>query len=73
MQTHLDRVEPALRKALQDEPTGRLAEYYVGQVIHAALKSNLSISNVIFEEGTYTDIGTPDSLVAAMTQMAMRK
>ena len=24
---------------------------YVGQVIHAALKSNLSISNVIFEEG----------------------
>lgn len=73
MQTHLDRVEPTLRKALQNEPTDRLAEYYVGQVIQAALKSNLSISNVIFEEGTYTDIGTPDSLVAAMTQTAMRK
>ena len=73
MQTHLDRVEPALRKTLQNAPADRLPEYYVGQVIHAALKSNLSISNVIFEEGTYTDIGTPDSLVAAMTQMAMRK
>lgn len=73
MQTHLDRVEPALRKALQNAPADRLPEYYVGQVIQAALKSNLSISTVIFEEGTYTDIGTPDSLVAAMTQMAMRK
>jgi len=73
MQTYLDRVEPTLRNASQNEPANPLPEYYVGQVIQAALKSNLSITNVIFEEGTYTDIGTPDSLVAAMTHAATRK
>lgn len=73
MQTYLDRVEPTLRNASQNAPANPLPEYYVGQVIQAALKSNLSITNVIFEEGTYTDIGTPDSLLAAMTHAATRK
>ena len=73
MQTYLDDVEPVLRRKLQDTPGERLPEYYVGQVIQAALKSNLHIANVIFEEETYTDIGTPDSLVSAMTTMAGRE
>jgi dTDP-glucose pyrophosphorylase len=67
MKAYLDRIEPSVRREFQRPPTDRLSEYYVGQVIQEALKSNLKIAHVIFDNETYTDIGTPDSLVSAMT------
>lgn len=69
MQNYLDRIEPTLRVKLQNTPACRFPEYYVGQVIQAALKSDIQIATVIFDEETYADIGTPDSLVSAMTHM----
>ena len=67
MKAYLDRIEPSVRCEFQRPPTDRLSEYYVGQVIQESLKSNLKIAHVIFDNETYTDIGTPDSLVSAMT------
>ena len=70
MQAYLDEVEPGLKLERQKTPKGRRVEYYVGHVIQAALDSDLKIANVIFEKGTYIDIGTPESLVSAITQIA---
>ena len=70
MQAYLDEVEPGLKLERQKTPTDHQTEYYMGHVIQAALDSDLKIEHVIFEKGTYVDIGTPESLVSAMAQMA---
>ncbi len=70
MQAYLDEVEPGLKRERQKTPAGHQPEYYVGHVIQAALDSDLTIACEIFENGTYIDIGTPESLVSAMAQMA---
>lgn len=69
MQAFLDEMEPALKRARRQAPAGRHAEYYVGNVFQAALKSDFKLANVIFEDGDYIDIGTPESLFSAMTHM----
>ena len=42
-------------------------EMFVGDVIQAALGSSLKIDQVMFPQGTYIDIGSPDDMVAAVT------
>lgn len=40
-------------------------EAYVGEVIQAALVEGLRVEKVIFDDGAYLDIGTPEDLVRA--------
>ena len=37
-------------------------EYYVGDVIYAAIKNGLQARGVIIKEGRFIDIGTPEDL-----------
>lgn len=52
------------KNRFQEQP--RLPELYLGDVIQAAIHSHLKIENVIFEEGNYIDIGTPEDLFQAI-------
>ncbi|BBO77670.1 nucleotidyltransferase [Desulfosarcina widdelii] len=73
MQRALDDAEPLVAEEYNAVPKGRRREYYVGNVIQTALDSGLNVASVIFDEGRYIDIGTPESLVAAMTQITAEK
>jgi glucose-1-phosphate thymidylyltransferase len=46
-------------------------ELFVGDVIQAAIQDNVHIESVIFSEGRYFDIGTPEDLIKAV-QIANR-
>jgi glucose-1-phosphate thymidylyltransferase len=43
-----------------------LSELYVGDVIQAALKTDIKVESVYFPEGKYVDIGTPADLMTAL-------
>jgi glucose-1-phosphate thymidylyltransferase len=42
-------------------------EIYMGDVIKLAIKSNILVDSVVFENGKCLDIGTPDDLQKAGT------
>jgi len=42
------------------------SEFFVGEVIQAAANDGLVIESVVFSDGAYLDIGTPDDLVKAV-------
>lgn len=44
------------------------AEWYVGDVIRAAIQEGFRVASVIFEGGTFLDIGTPENLVKAVKE-----
>jgi glucose-1-phosphate thymidylyltransferase len=73
MQSHLDKMEPRLRKQRSTGFIGWEAEYYLGHVILAALKTDIKISHVIFQEGQYIDIGTPEILFETMKYIGSLK
>lgn len=50
---------------LSDDDMGT-KEIYVGDVIEAALRSDLNIEKVHFPDGRYVDIGTPEDLIRAV-------
>lgn len=68
MQTYLDEVEPTLVREWEENTRDNRTEYYVGHVIQAALTSGLMVDYVVFDKGSYIDIGTPESLFSAMAQ-----
>ena len=41
-------------------------EIFVGDVIQAAINSKLKVDSVIFKDGNYLDIGTPEDLIRAV-------
>jgi glucose-1-phosphate thymidylyltransferase len=41
-------------------------EVFLGDVIQAAIKNNLRIDKVFFDDGNYLDIGTPEDMVRAV-------
>jgi len=41
-------------------------QYPIGDVIHAAVESGLSVEAEVFEGGHYIDIGTPKNLLKAV-------
>jgi glucose-1-phosphate thymidylyltransferase len=45
-------------------------ELFVGDVIQAAIHNDLRVETVLFPDGTYLDIGTPDNLVKAVRNFA---
>lgn len=55
----------ARRKTLQPDAAGR-RELYVGDVIQAAIQEGERVENVLFSDGSYIDIGTPEDLSAAV-------
>ena len=50
------------------EPSGNLKnrEVFLGDVIQAAVNTDIKIEHVIFENGQYIDIGTPEDLAEAV-------
>ena len=55
----------ALRKMSQQEEQGQ-PELYLGDVIQAAIQERVRVENVIFNDGSYVDIETPEDLTAAV-------
>jgi glucose-1-phosphate thymidylyltransferase len=55
----------ALRKARQTPDQGQ-RELYLGDVIQAAIQEGERVENVLFHDGSYIDIGTPEDLTAAV-------
>lgn len=43
-------------------------EPYLGHVVQAALEQGIEVDAVVFEEGSYVDIGTPRELASAMAE-----
>ena len=41
-------------------------EFFVGDVVQAAVDNSLLVESVIFSDGAFLDIGTPDDLVKAV-------
>lgn len=46
--------------------TGAVQELFVGDVILAAIKEGMHVEPVIFSQGRYIDIGTPEDLIRAV-------
>jgi len=47
------------------------SEYFVGEVIQAAMNNGLLIEGVVFSNGAYLDIGTPDNIIKAVEKNAL--
>ena len=47
-------------------------EIYLGDVIQEAIGSELKIDKVMFNQGTYIDIGSPEDMVTAIQTLAFR-
>ena len=43
-----------------------LQEIFLGDVIQAAIDNKLNLNSLIFTEGSFIDIGTPDDLARAV-------
>jgi glucose-1-phosphate thymidylyltransferase len=63
--THFMHEFVAFRKMVQKEEEGQ-PELYLGNVIQAAIQERVRVENVIFNDGSYVDIGTPEDLTAAV-------
>jgi glucose-1-phosphate thymidylyltransferase len=51
----------------QKEPVADVVnELFVGDVLQAAISDNLNIESVIFQNGSFVDIGTPEDLMKAV-------
>lgn len=63
----------AIQKSNEQDDAGNKApeqrELFVGDVIQAAIRNDLPVETVLFPDGTYLDIGTPDDLVKAVRNM----
>ena len=49
-----------------DANTEKQKEVFLGDVIQSAIQNNLRIDTVLFNEGNYLDIGTPEDMVKAV-------
>jgi glucose-1-phosphate thymidylyltransferase len=58
----------ALRKKNQPYEQGQ-RELYLGDVIQAAIQEGERVDNVLFSDGSYIDIGTPEDLTAAVQNL----
>lgn len=52
--------------AAQTDDYSKVTEIYVGEVIQAAVQTDIKIEKIIFEGSEYIDIGTPDDLARAV-------
>ena len=56
-------------KAIMDGNAGDQNEVYVGDVIQAALQNEMKVDAVIFKDGSCLDIGTPEDLFKASSEL----
>jgi len=66
MHEHLAAIQ---RKSKQDDGVNNVPgprELYIGDVIQAAIHNGLRVETVLFPEGIYIDIGTPEDLAKAV-------
>jgi glucose-1-phosphate thymidylyltransferase len=66
MHRHLAAVQSVNGQAGAAGDAVKQRELFVGDVIQAAIESDLRIESQFFPDGTYLDIGTPDDLVKAV-------
>lgn len=70
-----DTVQRYLHAIVSQEsrrPKEHLKEIFVGDVVREAIGSELKIDQVMFSQGTYIDIGTPEDLVAAVQNRTLK-
>ena len=48
-------------------------ELFVGDVMQAAIDDNLHVEGIIFQDGTYLDIGTRDNLFKALRDSILQE
>ena len=58
-----DYVQAALKKKTVPDVANEL---FVGDVIQAAIRDTLNVESVIFQDGNFLDIGTPEDLMKAV-------
>lgn len=63
--THFFHAAVASDAAKRGDGAAR-GELFVGDVFQAAIDAGLHVNSVVFEEGTYLDIGTPENLLQAV-------
>ena len=68
MHSFVAEVEPEI---VANEGRWRGRELYPGDVLWAAIQHGLSHETVVFEDGGYIDIGTPDELARAVREYAV--
>jgi len=66
MHDHLAALENAKEIGRPDASASELCELFVGNIIQAAVKNHLHVEGVVFPNGNYLDIGTPEDLVKAV-------
>lgn len=66
--THFMHDFVAAQKKIHREGDGK-PELHLGDVIQAAIQERLRIENIIFDGGSYIDIGTPEDLGAAVKSL----
>lgn len=58
---------------LTDSELAHSPELFVGDVIQAAINSGLVVESVLFSQGQYLDIGTPEDLARAIRRETIRE
>ncbi|MFZ5917485.1 MAG: sugar phosphate nucleotidyltransferase [Chloroflexota bacterium] len=66
MHDYLASIQITATKSLDEKNGSACREIFVGDVIRVALQNGLRVESVIFAQGTYVDIGTPEDLVRAV-------
>jgi glucose-1-phosphate thymidylyltransferase len=70
MHEHLAAIQKANEQDIVGDNASEQRELFVGDVIQAAIHDDLRVETVLFPDGTYLDIGTPDNLVQAIHNFA---
>ena len=56
-----------------DENTDKVGELFMEEVIPAAIDINMQIEAVLFPDGQFLDVGTPDNLFRAVCHNPLEK
>jgi glucose-1-phosphate thymidylyltransferase len=72
MHEYLTRIQDKSRQNNTDNNLPESRELFVGDVIQAAIDDNLYVEGIIFQDGTYLDIGTQDSLFKAVRDSVLQ-
>jgi glucose-1-phosphate thymidylyltransferase len=73
MHDYLIRLQDEIRRHKIDSNLPEFRELFFGDVIKAAIDNHLYLEGVPFQEGTFLDIGTPDSLLKTIRHSVLQE
>ena len=65
MHDYVAAFSKTVKKDLESKANYRVPELFLGDIIQTAVESDMAVKSVIFSEGNYIDIGTPENLKKA--------